>query len=311
VRKLEQYAWLIPYSWLIPLGFMVGTFGTLIGAGGGFIMVPVLLLIYPHYKPETITSISLAVVFFNALSGSAAYARMKKIDYRSGWLFALATIPGAILGAWTVSYIPRQLFDLIFGILLLSVAIFLLLKPDPGKPGNNCDSDIQNKSSLPQMQANEGLATTANYDIVTTKISLRFSRHLVDADGIVYMFSYNRLLGVILSVFVGYFSSLLGIGGGIIHVPVLVHLLNFPVHIATATSHFVLAVMALSGSAVHVASGVLKQGLNQTIGLAIGAIGGAQLGAMLSKRFHGRWIIKSLAIALFLVGVRILILALF
>lgn len=54
---------MIQLIWLIPLGFVVGAFGTLIGAGGGFILVPVLLLMYPDKSPETITSISLAVVF--------------------------------------------------------------------------------------------------------------------------------------------------------------------------------------------------------------------------------------------------------
>ena len=47
-------------------------------------LAPILLLLYPRESPETITCISLAVVFFNALSGSWAYARMGRIDYRSG-----------------------------------------------------------------------------------------------------------------------------------------------------------------------------------------------------------------------------------
>jgi uncharacterized membrane protein YfcA len=97
-----------PYLWLLPVGVLIGAFGTLIGAGGGFILTPILLLVYPHESPEIITSISLAVVFFNAFSGSVAYARMRRIDYRSGVLFALATIPGAVVGALTTTYMPRR-----------------------------------------------------------------------------------------------------------------------------------------------------------------------------------------------------------
>ena len=81
------------------LGFAVGVFGTLVGAGGGFILTPVLLLIYPQSTPALITAISLIVVFFNAGSGSLAYARQKRIDYRSGVVFALCTLPGSVLGA--------------------------------------------------------------------------------------------------------------------------------------------------------------------------------------------------------------------
>ena len=60
------------HLWLLPVGVLIGACGTLIGAGGGFVLTP-LLLVCPHESPEIITSISLAVVFFNALSGSVAY----------------------------------------------------------------------------------------------------------------------------------------------------------------------------------------------------------------------------------------------
>src|SRR5690349_9856703 len=99
------------YLWLLPLGLAIGAFGTLIGAGGGFILVPILLLVYPDEPTELITSISLAVVFFNASSGSWAYSRMKRVDYKSGVIFAIATIPGAILGAVSTAYVPRGAFD--------------------------------------------------------------------------------------------------------------------------------------------------------------------------------------------------------
>ena len=91
--------------------------------------------------------------------------------------------------------------------------------------------------------------------------------------------------------------------------PALVHLLNFPVHIATATSQFILAIMALTGTLVHVVTGTFAHGVRRTIALAIGVVLGAQLGAVLSNRFHGDWIIRGLAVALAFVGIRILITA--
>ena len=83
----------------------------------------------------------------------------------------------------------------------------------------------------------------------------------VAAIGSIHNISYNPVVGVVASLFVGYLSSLLGIGGGIIHVPMLVELLNFPVHIATVTSHFILAIMALMGSLVHLAAGAFYHGV--------------------------------------------------
>ena len=91
--------------------------------------------------------------------------------------------------------------------------------------------------------------------------------------------------------------------------PVLSTLLNFPIHIATATSHFTLAVMTLAGSLVHLYQGTLRQGAGRTVAMAVGVMAGAQLGAWLSSRIHGPWIIRALAIALGVVGLRLLYLA--
>jgi uncharacterized membrane protein YfcA len=271
---------LLIFAGLILLGFAVGAFGTLIGAGGGFILMPILLILYPDESPNILTCISLAVVFFNALSGSSAYVKMKRVDYKSGIIFSLATIPGAIIGALSTSYIPRRLFDGVFGVILIAVSIYLFIQP-----GGTGEEKEKSKCS--------GLCT----------------REVVDAEGNVHTYSYNMISGVLISMIVGYLSSVLGIGGGIIHVPALVRILNFPVHIATATSHFILAVMAFVGTVVHIASGTFTHGLRRTICLSLGVLIGAQLGALLSKRIRGIWLIRSLAVALFFVGIRIFIMA--
>jgi hypothetical protein len=113
---------------LVLLGVAVGAFGTLIGAGGGFLLVPILLLLYPDESVQTITAMSLAVVFFNAASGSIAYARLGRIDYRTGIIFALASAPGAILGSLATAYLQRGVFDAIFGLLLVGLGVYLVLR---------------------------------------------------------------------------------------------------------------------------------------------------------------------------------------
>jgi len=268
------------YLWLVPLGMALGALGTLLGAGGGFVLVPVLLLLYPQADPDTVTSISLAVVFLNALSGSWAYARMKRIDYRSGLILAAAAIPGAVIGALTTDLIPRRIFDGVFGLLLFAVAAYLFLHREEGT-------------------------------IVTNRAGGRkVCWDVVESDGTIHPISYDPLLGVVMSVVVGYLSSMLGIGGGIVHVPALVRLLGFPVHVATATSHFILVFMALAGTVAHIAAGSFAHGgLRRTIALGIGVLVGAQIGASLSRRVHGRWIIRGLAVALAFVGARVLVMA--
>jgi len=273
------------YLWLLPLGLLIGAFGTLIGAGGGFVLVPILLLVYPNEKTELITGISLAVVFFNALSGSLAYARMKRVDYKSGILFSIATIPGAILGALSTAYVPRGVFDLLFGVLMIVAAIYLWTSGGEESAGRSYRKG--DSYSDPRLR--------------------RMLRDLTDAEGVRYHYAYNPVTGVLLSLVVGFISSLLGVGGGFIHVPILTRLLDFPVHIATATSHFVLAIMSLTGTLVHVAQGVFVRGIRRTTMLAIGVLIGAQGGAWMSNRIGGKMIIRGLAVALAFVGVRLIV----
>ncbi len=261
---------------LLLLGLAVGAFGTLIGAGGGFILVPVLAIMYPQAKSELITSISLAIVFLNASSGSVAYARMKRIDYKSALAFGLATLPGSIAGALLTGYVPRRAFDFILGIVLIIIAVFLFVNPAEGAYAKKLAEK----------------ATT--------------HRSFTDRPGNRYNYSFNIRTGIILSFFVGFVSSFLGIGGGIIHVPALISLLDFPAHVATATSHFVLAIMALSGTIVHIINGTLQEGIRTALFIGIGVISGAQAGAYFSNKVKAKGIVKALAVALVIVGLRLL-----
>jgi uncharacterized protein len=243
---------------LIAIGFIVGTIGTLIGAGGGFLLVPILLLLDPHMTPDVVTGISLAVIFFNAASGSIAYARMGRIVYKAGIIFALAALPGAIIGVYTTSHIPRTVFNGIFGCLLIAASVYLM--------------------------------TTSETQTEEKQLE-----------------NYNLGMGAGISVVIGFLSSVLGIGGGIIHVPALTRILDFPVHIATATSHFVLSITALVATIIHLMNGTLKGQLGTILWISLGAIIGAQVGAKLSNQMKGSWIIRALAAGLGLIGIRILL----
>ena len=249
---------------LILLGLLIGFLGTLVGAGGGFILTPVLLILYPSDNPETITSIALAVTFANALSGSVAYGRMKRINYRYGLIFAAAAIPGAVGGALMTQFVPRKTFDLIFSVLLIVASVYIFLKP-PEKDTSG--------------------------DSVKVILSKR-----------------KTLVGILISFLVGIVASFLGIGGGIIHVPALAGLLDFPVHIATATSHFILVFVTFTAVVAHIVTGTFQHGLHRFIVLAVGVVIGAQVGARVSNRVRGTAIIRILAAFIFLVAVRLVLL---
>jgi uncharacterized membrane protein YfcA len=258
------------------LGYAVGAYGTMVGAGGGFLIVPFLLLAY-HVDHAHAAGTGLAVVFLNAASGTFSYARQKRIDYRAGFIFAIACLPGSIAGAFMAELFTGRLFNITFGVVLLAISVLLVWRP---------------------AQDREHVA-----DEIWEHKSFHITTHLSDSEGQVFKYRYNWLVGVILSFFVGFASSILGIGGGIIHVPVLVYLLGFPPHMATATSHFILAITAGVGATTHMALGHVL--LWPAALLGIGVIGGAQIGAIFGKRVHGTWLLRMLAIALVAVAIRL------
>lgn len=231
---------------------------------------------YPDASPAVITSITLTVAFFNALSGSVAYFRLKRVDFKSGLLFALTAVPGAILGAYLVVYLNRDIFQYVFGTILLLVALYLVLRP--------------------------GFKATGGF-----LLKWQTSRHIVDRQNNKYDYAFNLPLGMVVAFFVGVIAGLLGIGGGIIHVPMLTQVLGFPVHVATATSHFTVAITTFAAIDTHLIGHTFTNDVAVAMVLSAGAVVGAQFGAFLSHKVSGLLIVRLLAVGLAIVALRLLI----
>lgn len=257
-EPLISGGWLLP-AVLVLMGLLVGVYGTLIGVGGALLLVPAMIFLYPDAEPLAITAISLFIVLINACGAVFAYSRQERIDYRNGLLFAAATIPGVILGVWTLQFVPRDVFSVLFGVMMTAIAAVLLLRQAPA----------------PQQAVNG-------------------------------RFDYNRPQGVGLSMGAGYLAGLLGMGGGIIHVPVMTYILRFPTHIATATSSFILMFTAAAGVAMHLGQGNYGAEWDIILWLGAGVVGGSQAGALLSRRLHGRMLIRLLSLALVITGIRLI-----
>jgi uncharacterized membrane protein YfcA len=270
----------LQYFALISLGFGIGAYGTLIGAGGGFLLMPLLLFIYPKEHQQTLSAISLAVVFFNSISGTAAYAHLKRIDYKSGLMMAAATVPGAIFGVITNASIPRRGFEAIFSIFLIGLALFLILRPK---------SDTKPVSEKPRTPSS-GL-----------------TRIFQSVDGLTFEYHFSLWLGLVVFFFLGFIASFLGIGGGSLVVPTLAYLLHFPVFIATGTSQFIVVITTFTATLVHIFHGSFHHGAHRIAALGIGVLIGAQFGAYLSNKISGAWIIRALALAVAVAGIKMLI----
>src|SRR5262249_56260296 len=126
--------------------------------------------------------------------------------------FAAGALPGSFLGAYMVNLFSTRSFHIAVGILLVLIAVILLWRPHGALAGA-------------KMRASKGGGLWPKH------------KRIVDAEGQVFEYSYDRVVGLALSFVVGFLSSLLGIGGGVIHVPALLLLPPVPAPISPAPPH--------------------------------------------------------------------------
>ena len=117
---------MIEELWLIPLGFVAGVLGSMIGLGGGIIVVPVLT--FAGFTPTLAASNSLFAAFSNAVASTISYSRQKRIEYSLGLKLGLLSIPGTILGAYISSDVTPGIFKILFGLVLIFSSIYIFLK---------------------------------------------------------------------------------------------------------------------------------------------------------------------------------------
>ncbi len=234
-----------------------------------------LLPLSTEFTIEMAGGTSLAMIVFKALSSTSGYARQKRIDYKVGLLLAITAIPGASLGRYSAEIIPEELLMLIFALFLLYVASRMIF----------------------------------NYNLGSFKLATNpkkgWKRRLIDSDGNIFQYTVDLRLGLPLSFLSGISSGLLGIGGGALMVPVLHFVLSFPMHLAVATSVFVMIFSSISGVAVAVYYGHVQ--FDYALLLIAGAIVGAQIGANVAKRVSSKNLRRVFGLVLVLVSVRMIL----
>ena len=226
----------------------VGIISSALGIGGGFITTSSLILL--GVKETYAIGTVLFMIIFTAISATIAYARQpQRIEYRTGLLIAVTTIIGAIIGSYTSSYLATEfpeVFRIVFAICLLPVAIKMIFFPKEKKEVLTVDDEIEH-------------------------------------DEIVFLeFERRELLSALFGLVAGFASGLLGIGGGVIMVPILIHVAKLSIHKAVATSMFIMIATSIAGAAVKITMGQIYPDL--AFFLILGIIVGAQIGPRLVKK---------------------------
>ncbi|SOC13073.1 hypothetical protein SAMN05880501_10797 [Ureibacillus xyleni] len=261
------------------IALCAGIVGALVGLGGGVILIPATLFVgvelgyFPDITPQRVVGLSVVMMIFTGLSSTLSYVKSKQIDFKSGFIFFIGSIPGTMLGAYLNKSLDLPSFNLYFGIFLIFISTLLL---------------VRNKLKPIHWFVNHGM-----------------KRHFTDKNGTEHEYGYPIWFGIIFTFFVGIISGLFGIGGGSLIVPAMVLLFLFPPHVAVATSMFLVFLTSIVNSASHIFLGNVPW--SYTIPVIIGAYVGAKLGAALNKKMSSKTVVTILQVVMLLMGIRSII----
>jgi uncharacterized protein len=264
---------------LISIGLAAGTVGSLIGLGGGIIIVPMLLNIDHFLSAFSTVPIHVAVgtslitIVFSSLSSTLSYHKQKRIDYKSGILFLIGSVPGSLLGTYINSLLNTERFTLFFGIFLICISVFLFIS-----------SKLNRKSK----EVHKGIIRTYTNDA-----------------GEAYTYSYSLPLAISLSICIGIISGLFGIGGGILLVPMMAFLFGFPPQLAVATSMFVVMFTTLGSSISYITLGEVN--FYYILLLIPGAWFGGKIGAYINQKLKTETIALILRLVVLFYGIKLII----
>jgi uncharacterized protein len=237
---------------------VAGGFGSLVGIGGGLIIVPVLTTIM-RYDIKVAIAASLVGVIATSVSASPRFLASGIADRRLGVFLLVATAAGGLTGGVTGSYIDGRALAVAFGILLLLVALQMARGIRRGGASSHPPVTAQD--------ASDGLVSS--YQEPTTGEQVEYRARRLGP-------------GAVVSFLAGNVSGLLGVGGGVINVPTMNVLMGVPLRVATTTSTYMLGATAAASAMVNAASGRLDPLMAAPV--ALGVLVGSRLGARLSMR---------------------------
>ena len=245
------------------ISLAAGLVGSLLGLGGGIIIVPVLTLLL-HIDIRFAIGASIVSVIATSSGAAAAYVREHMSNLRVAMFLEIGTTTGALTGAFLAGHIGGRWLFVIFGAMMAYSAIEMFRhrhdqEGGPVPPDRTADRLNLHSSYFDQVSGRE--------------IAYRVTR---------------SWLGLGLMYVAGCVSGLLGIGSGALKVPSMDLAMRLPIKVSTATSNFMIGVTAAASAGVYFARGDINPLIAAPV--AAGVLLGATGGSLLLGRIESRWI---------------------
>lgn len=254
---------------LAAVGVLAGVIGTLFGVGGGIIFIPILTILYGLTTTEA-AAVSLIGIIVTSASGAAFFIKNDVSNIRLGLFLEISTTIGAIAGAFLALYTKDWILMLLFAAVML-LSAFRMIR---GRDRKTTDSDDAPEFHYHDLKEDRNIG----YDVC------------------------NKKKGFALCSVAGMLSSMTGVGGGVVKVPIMNSYMGIPIKAATATSTYMVGITAFSGAIIYFLNGQVL--LDVAAFVAIGAFLGSAIGTYTSKFIDGRALKKYFGILL--IGVAIL-----
>lgn len=257
---------------ILLVALLAGVFGSMLGVGGGIIIVPVLSLAF-GVPIKTAIATSIVCVIATSSMAQTTFAARGMTNMRLGMFLEVATTIGALAGGITAVLVDGRILRVCFAVVLFYVAW--------------------------QMSRRRG-------DIVPVQGSVMQSSYYDPAEGRSVSYGVQRLgLGFVLSLVAGNVSGLLGVGGGAFKVPIMNLLMRVPLKATIATSNLMIGVTAATSAAIFYGRGYMDP--YWIVPAALGILAGARVGPRLAIRLSARVLVLIFEVVLAAFGVLMLL----
>ncbi len=261
------------------VSIFAGVFGSIVGLGGGVVIIPVLTILLGvdiHFA----IGASIVAIIGTSSGAAATYVKDKVTNLRVGMFLEVASTTGAIIGAALASYANSAALELIFGSILL-----VTLVPTAMKIGED----------IPKSPELKGLSK---------RLGLKGS--YVETNGTTVNYNADKPAAGLIGTWVaGILSGLLGIGGGAFKVLSMDLAMKLPMKVSTTTSNFMIGVTAAASAGIYFARGDVNPLIVAPV--ALGILVGAAIGAKVLLRSRNRSVRKAFAVVLAVAAVEMIL----
>ncbi len=267
------------FAQLLGASLLAGAAGSLLGLGGGIIVVPVMTL-FLHIDFRTAAGASIIAVIATSSGSAAAYVRDRLANIRVGMFLEILTALGSISGALLVGLLAGSILYFLFGLVLIYSLV---------PSGARILSELRGRATAPDVP------TAAARGRITEALRLDGS-YFDPARGRIVEYRLRRVpLGAAIMYVAGLASGLLGIGSGAFKVLAMDSVMGMPIKSSTATSNFMIGVTAAASAGIYFARGDIDPFVAAPV--ALGVLAGSLFGARILPRIKG----LSLRLAFFVV----------